>query len=464
MLAVAHASGREDEGIVLVIAAAMPTGTSDTLQTITLSGIPDGAFLNAGTENADGSWSISVDQLTGLILTPPADYSGVININVTATSVAGISVTQALDATVIAVTDQPSLTVSDAVVDVVLAPDEGEEIEGGKGDDEIVGTDGSDEIDGGKGDDIIFGSAEAAGEDPEPEVLDEPQAVSLDINAALTDVDGSETLSLEISGVPTGASLNLGLPGEDGSWLLAGANLSSLDTLELTLPDGFVREDFSLSVKATSVELESGEMSTIDAALNVSFETTETQGDVIFGGKGDDQIFAGAGDDVLDGGHGDDYLSGGAGDDTLIGDKGDDELSGGAGADELGGGKGDDIIGGGAGDDVIDGDAGDDIIDGGTGDDVLRGGSGDDTFVFKAGDGNDFILDLSEKEELRFDGPEFSQEDLTVTDNGDHTATLTFGQGTDVSVTINHDADDIGDSYSVTQDGDSIVVSFDDDL
>ena len=46
------------------------------------------------------------------------------------------------------------------------------------------------------------------------------------------------------------------------------------------------------------------------------------------------------------------------------------------------------------GDDWIDGRGGDDRIIGGTGNDTLTGGAGADHFVFKAGDGNDRVLDF----------------------------------------------------------------------
>ena len=52
-----------------------------------------------------------------------------------------------------------------------------------------------------------------------------------------------------------------------------------------------------------------------------------------------------------------------------------------------------DVLNGGAGDDTLNGGAGNDILNGGTGNDVLSGGAGSDTYVFNLGDGADTIID-----------------------------------------------------------------------
>ena len=79
---------------------------------------------------------------------------------------------------------------------------------------------------------------------------------------------------------------------------------------------------------------------------------------------GNDTVLGGSGNDTLYGGDGADSLSGGMGDDRMFGDAGSDTLLGGAGADSLFGGDGDDRLTGGA------------------GADSLSGGLGNDTAVF----------------------------------------------------------------------------------
>ncbi len=104
----------------------------------------------------------------------------------------------------------------------------------------------------------------------------------------------------------------------------------------------------------------------------------------LFGGAGDDTLISGRGDDLLIGGSGSDWLYAGGGDDVLRAGSGDDVLLGAGGNDKLNGGSGDDVLFGGR---------GEDRIAGGKGDDVLFGGRGSDTFIFKSGDGSDYIAD-----------------------------------------------------------------------
>jgi YD repeat-containing protein len=110
--------------------------------------------------------------------------------------------------------------------------------------------------------------------------------------------------------------------------------------------------------------------------------------DTLYGGDGNDQLMGDA-SDVAAQFQGDDYLDGEAGDDTLGGGGGNDTLWGGTGDDLLRGGDGDDDLNGEAGNDVIAGEAGDDQIDGGEGDDRLSGDDGND--VLDGRDGNDSI-------------------------------------------------------------------------
>jgi Ca2+-binding RTX toxin-like protein len=91
---------------------------------------------------------------------------------------------------------------------------------------------------------------------------------------------------------------------------------------------------------------------------------------------GHDLVQAGAGNDSLVGGSGTDALYGESGDDALAGGSEGDLLDGGEGRDALSGDSGDDQLVGGAGDDLLVGGAGNDTIDGGAGDDVVRGGLG----------------------------------------------------------------------------------------
>jgi Ca2+-binding RTX toxin-like protein len=120
--------------------------------------------------------------------------------------------------------------------------------------------------------------------------------------------------------------------------------------------------------------------------------------DVIRGGVGRDQISGGAGNDSLDGGRNDDSINGNSGDDSIVGDHGNDHLNAGDGNNTVFGGDGndtilaeggDDIVVAGDGDDFVNTNGGNDVILGGDGSDTLQGGGGNDTIL--GGEGDDVL-------------------------------------------------------------------------
>jgi len=258
---------------------------------------------------------------------------------------------------------------------------------------------------------------------------------ALDITSALVDTDGSETLSLQVSGIPDGANLSAGTDNGDGSWTLTPAQL---DGLSVTVPNS-VTADFDLSVSATATEangnvstttqsvaivipgevadaptLETGIGDAVASATPVTSDLDydninfgdgagdgagddekevdlskydnewigDSSANNVDGGKGDDVLAGMGGADDIEGGKGNDLLFGGAGDDNLEGDSGNDILFGGSGDNVLEGGNGHDFIIGGSGNDDIDGGKGDDVIFAGGGNNKVDGGSGTDTMVF----------------------------------------------------------------------------------
>lgn len=97
------------------------------------------------------------------------------------------------------------------------------------------------------------------------------------------------------------------------------------------------------------------------------------------------------GRDTFFGGGGTDYITGTMGDDLIDGGGGNDEISGHGGDDRIAGGSGNDsYLSGGEGDDTIEGGDGNDRLYGGPGSDSLDGGAGDDTIY--GGDGDDTLI------------------------------------------------------------------------
>ncbi|MBK5924754.1 hypothetical protein CCR90_13430 [Rhodovulum sulfidophilum] len=195
-LEVAPATGAEDSAIALDLAADLIQPAPGETLTLTVSGLPEGAALSAGTATADGSWTLGPDQLDGLTLTPPAEFHGALSLEVAATATLGAdsrSVTAPLAVTVTPVTDPPRLEVA-------------------------------------------------------PATGAEDSAIALELAADLIRPAPGETLTLTVSGLPEGAALSAGTRNADGSWSLGP---DQLDGLTLTPPAEFHGE-LSLEVAATA--------------------------------------------------------------------------------------------------------------------------------------------------------------------------------------------------------------------
>lgn len=346
----------------------------------------DGDALVMAVAQGPANGVVVLDVGTGAFTyTSNGDFAGNDSFEVVVTDSAGASVTQLVEVSVAAVADAPVLTVSSPI-----GVDAGGAITGTSGNDVLYGVGGDDVIRGGQGNDVIY--ADGSGTST--------YEVALDISAALTDLDGSETLSVTISGVPAGASLSAGYDAGGGSWVLGAGDLAGL-TLTLAAAG-----DVTLSVTATAHEA-GGATNSVSAEIDVSFSGASGS-DIIDGGAGDDVIHGGHGNDILDMssaqapvaayifagfavGDGYDTITGIEGvwgsrfGDQLYGDNGDNSFRGGDGGDQIFAFEGNDAIDGGAGGDQLYGYGGNDVIADGSGSDQVYGDAGNDTIV-AAGD------------------------------------------------------------------------------
>lgn len=358
---------------------------------LTVSGLvgasdPDGDTLNCTISEGPANGACVLDAHTGeFTYTPNEDFAGNDSFKVLIDDGNGGTTEQVVTVSVDAVADVPTLTASVSEVT-------GTEINGTDGSDTIVGGAGDDNIQGGSGNDTIYGDgASSSG-----------VTVALDIDASLNDGDGSETLSLTISGVPSDASLSAGTDLGGGTWQLGESDLSNL-TMSLA-----EASDVTLDVTATATEANG---STQQVSQQISVEASGFGGDdVIAGGAGNDVIYGGGGTDIVDlsgansgvyvdlsanfsVGEGFDQLNGIEGangsqyGDTLVGNNSDNVFNGGDGGDAIYAFGGDDIIDGGAGGDALYGYSGDDTIIGGEGNDNIDGGSGNDTASYATSNG-----------------------------------------------------------------------------
>ncbi len=115
-------------------------------------------------------------------------------------------------------------------------------------------------------------------------------------------------------------------------------------------------------------------------------------GAVIELGAGNDTAYGTFGDDSISGGDGDDFIDSWAGNDTIDGGAGNDTVLGGSDADLVMGGVGNDSLQSWTGNDTLLGGAGNDTLQSWTGDELLDGGDDADTFLVTQGSGNDTII------------------------------------------------------------------------
>ena len=185
--------GLEDTPIVLLIQV---QSTVDGEQVITVSNVPDGATLSAGTNLGGGVWQLSQADLAALSVTPPLDDATDLSLLVeAAVQVGEASLTTdqptPLPVQVTPVADPPTLTVP---TDLTVPP----------------GV---------------------------------PGAVA--VQAEPTDTDGSETVNVVVTGLPPGATLSAGTQNADGSFTVPS---TALDGLTVTVP---APDDARLTVPVT---------------------------------------------------------------------------------------------------------------------------------------------------------------------------------------------------------------------
>jgi Ca2+-binding RTX toxin-like protein len=335
---------------------AAPVAESKVVVSVDEDGVLEGAIIGSDADGDALSYSLEIgpangklelDPVTGrYVYSPAADYSGADSFTVRLTDPSGASVVQVVNVEVGAVADAAKLATSDVVVSLARP---------------IHGTSGNDTVRG----------------DQYPATA----TVVLDVSAALQDTDGSETLTVQIAGVPNDARLSAGTRNADGVWILTLADLAGLTMTASTA------RDIELGVVAVTEE-HSGASTSVSGTVRVTFDRANNA-DIFVASTGSDIYDGGAGFDTID------YsavtsavtvnlgLSSatGPGRHTLINIEG---VVGSSLSDRITGNFLDNVLEGGAGNDTVDGGWGNDTIIGGAGDDRYDGGGGFDTLDYSA--------------------------------------------------------------------------------
>jgi len=299
----------------------------------------------------------------------------------------------------------------DDVFDASNTNDFAVNLEGGDGDDTLIGGFLDDTLDGGDGDDKLSGGAGndflrgrgvefkgGEGEDTAEITLDSGFRLDLRIKNVVQDTGAGEKLIDEIENIIggegdddiTGDALANVLRGRGGADRLAGDEADDQlfgedgdDALEgglgddtLDGGDGLDRADFASATAAIVFTVGDDSISDGQGGTDLLISIEGANG--------------GSGDDEFEGDGGANGFNGRAGADRILGRSGDDDISGG---------DDDDSLFGNNGDDELKGDSGDDMLFGGSGADMMDGGLGDDTYfvddigdVLKEEDGVDTVV------------------------------------------------------------------------
>jgi len=257
-------------------------------------------------------------------------------------------------------------------------------LDGGLGNDTLIGSSGSDVIVGGTGSDLLAGGA---GDDV---FLIAGSDSGYDRFAGDAGIDtiqggaGDDVIRVNnFSGVYTVEKIDGGL----GNNILAGTQYN--DTIDLS-----------------AAELVN--IASIDGGLGNDTITGSVGNDAMDGGAGNDMLYGNGGNDILQGVNGNDTLSDTVGANLLDGGMGIDTLTGGTGNELFAGGTGNDIINTGNGADVI-------VFNRNDGQDILNGGIGTDNTLSLGGgiqysdlalskSGNDLIVEVGNTDQVTLTG------------------------------------------------------------
>ncbi|MEJ1339406.1 MAG: cadherin domain-containing protein [Candidatus Sedimenticola sp. (ex Thyasira tokunagai)] len=356
-------------------AALSDTDGSESLA-ITVSGIPEEATLSAGTDNGDGSWSLTTDQLDGLTISVPSEGAEDFSLSVTATSTeseggAQASVSQSVD------------------VEVVAEP-------------EVTGGDSAPT-------DIKFSDT------------------SVEENAA----GGTVVATLQSIDQDTGDTFSYELVRD------ASGHFEIVDD-KLVVKDGADIDYESQAIHELTVKVTDSEGNAYTESVNIHVDDVHEAVSVTEeGSKKSDHIEGGKGDDVIDGMKGNDHLDGEEGDDKLEGGEGDDILYAGSGNDNLKGGEGDDTFIAGEGNDRVEGGEGSDTYtaDVFDGSDYFSGGDGGGwTDVIQLNADATPGSDPDSPWTISVDGEQVEYElaDHALSLNPDASGTITFADGAEL--------------------------------
>ncbi len=128
---------------------------SDGSETLTarISGLPAGARFTSGTDNGDGSWTFTAAQLSSITLLPPENYTGTLNLTITAIA------TESANGSTASTSEALTITIAETTSTYTTSTQSGQTLNGTNGNDLIRGYAGNDTLNGNDGNDMLYGGA-----------------------------------------------------------------------------------------------------------------------------------------------------------------------------------------------------------------------------------------------------------------------------------------------------------------
>ena len=307
---------------------------SETLK-IVVSNMPKDAFLSAGHDNGDGSWTLTAEELSGLTLTGPD--AGTFTLHVVASTSGASNLTETADINVSLLGGQDDLIAGNKGNDTLFGDDgddrmyggsvptgnfnphaptyaDDDVMHGGRGNDQMWGNSGDDQMFGEEGDDVLYGGKGndlmegGVGNDALNGNTGDDRIAGGEGNDVVRGNAGNDTLS-DGDGNDTvegNSGDDLVLAGQGDDSYNGG---SGYDTIDFSGASQGMAIDLS---KKSAVGMGHDTLSNFEVVVGSTFD------DVMKGSKAGETLAGGDGNDVLRGLGGADVLKGGAGNDTFV--------------------------------------------------------------------------------------------------------------------------------------------------
>lgn len=430
---------------IVVGLGALTNGTVGTPNSVTVSILDDDpapitATSNGGTIEIDNSANIptdvrvTYDSNTGeIVIVSFTDGAGATEMRFPASGVTGIDVhlgpmNDRFDASLAPV----AVTVDGGTGnDTIMGGAYLDSLNGGTGNDELLGSGGKDTLTGGQGDDTLDGGSSS-------DMLVEQGDVDMFLtNTSLTGMGSDTLIGIEAANLTggnganvidaSGASIPVGINGGAGADTLTGSSVADTlnggtgndvlfgyagrDVLSGALGNDFLDGGASEDVLLGGDGVDTGRRkndtdfvvtnTALTELLGGNAIAVDTMNSVeainVMGGIGNNRIdlsnFNNLGIAIIHGGGGNDTITGTTGLDFITTTDGNDVVDGLDGADSINAGAGNDSVIGGGGNDRINAEDGADTVAGDAGNDYITGGDGIDSL--SGGNGDDFIsLDI----------------------------------------------------------------------